>query len=152
MVALSPSPCRRQRTSAGFMGAILVSLTALVGCGTGKPDVPLGAVSGRVTFDGEPLADALVAFEPANGRPSFGRTDSNGVYRLEYRGKPWGAVIGRHTVRITTSRLLNPEEEQQGAEPEIAPEIIPQQYNRASTLTATVVEGENAIHFDLTAS
>ncbi|MEZ6152715.1 MAG: hypothetical protein R3C09_21665 [Pirellulaceae bacterium] len=39
-------------------------------------------VSGTVTLDGEPLEKPSSNFPP-NGRPSMGKTDSNGYYRLE---------------------------------------------------------------------
>ena len=152
MVSLLKSRCN-PRSGWGLCSlAVVAGLFAVVGCSDGKPDVPFGAVTGRVTWKGEPLVDALVTFEPAKGRPSYGRTDASGVYRLEYRGKPWGAVVGEHVVRITTSQLLNPEEEQQGADPEVSSEILPRQFNRATTLNATVTEGANTINFDLTAS
>lgn len=143
----SPGLARQFRALAACLLAL--SMALLAGCSGNKPDVPFGTVTGRVTWKGEPVVDALVAFEPPTGRGSYGRTDSTGSYQLRYRGKPWGAVVGEHVVRITTSQLLNAEKERNGAAPEISREILPAKFNRASRLTATVREGENTIDFDL---
>jgi len=43
-------------------------------------------VSGTVTLDGRPFAKANVAFEPGQGRPSFGATDAQGQYTLQFAG------------------------------------------------------------------
>ena len=104
-------------------------------------------MKGRVTLDGEPLANARVAFEPEAGRPSFGRTSESGAYELRYKDQPWGAIAGRHTVRITTADVI---EESPDAEPVIVKERLPKRYHEASTLTADVTTGTNVIDFTLT--
>jgi serine/threonine protein kinase len=44
-------------------------------------------VSGRVSLDGQPVAEAVVMFLPrAGGDPSFGRTNSAGIYDLQDTG------------------------------------------------------------------
>ena len=65
------------------------------------------SVSGVVTLDGKPLANAHVAFQPivAGEKPpgpgSYGVTDSGGAYtlRLMDTDEP-GVVIGTHRVEI----------------------------------------------------
>jgi hypothetical protein len=62
----------------------------ILGCSSegGKPPPKLAAtvpVSGTVTLDGEPLADATVTFLPLNEsayRGAIGRTDASGKYTL----------------------------------------------------------------------
>ena len=84
---------------------LLLILTCCLGC-SGGSDVELGKVTGLVTMNGEPLADAIVVFKPAEGNPSTGRTDSNGNYDLTYLGNSPGAIVGKHSVRITTGQPL----------------------------------------------
>src|SRR5437667_12114172 len=69
------------------------------GCGNSPP---LGTVSGRVTLDGQPLAETTVEFQPASGSPSYGVTDADGRYTLAWNADQQGALVGRHTVRITS--------------------------------------------------
>lgn len=75
-------------------GCCLVSLAAAgLGCGANKP-VP---VAGKVTLDGQPLADAGVVFTPeGGGRPAYGNTEADGSFRLID-----GALPGTYTVTIT---------------------------------------------------
>jgi hypothetical protein len=124
---------------------MLVLLAA--GCAGGKPDVPFGMVHGKVTWQGAPLADASVAFEPDRGRTSYGRTNAAGDYELRYKGKPWGAIAGRHRVRITTETASDDET----GRTQLRPEILPPKYHSASTLVAEVHPGDNVIDFDLAA-
>jgi hypothetical protein len=80
----------------------LFGLLFLVGCSGGGPSLAL--VSGKVTFNGKPLANATVGFYPEGphaGVNSSGRTNDNGEYTLKtvMEGKP-GAVVGKHRVSI----------------------------------------------------
>ncbi len=52
-------------------------------------------------IDGLPLEGAIVEFRPDKGQPSTGVTDAQGMYELRFTDGRMGAVIGRHTVRIT---------------------------------------------------
>jgi hypothetical protein len=89
-----------------FLFLFLVPITLLVGCGGPYKTV---SVSGRVTLNGQPLANAAVLFQPvateggnAPGPGSTGVTDTDGRYTLSLVGKGGkGAVIGKHKVRIT---------------------------------------------------
>ncbi|MFW6172061.1 MAG: carboxypeptidase-like regulatory domain-containing protein, partial [Planctomycetota bacterium] len=81
-------------------GLVLVSLFCL-GCGDSGPE--RGYVEGTVTMDGEPLPDAVVTFQPEDtGRPSYGKTDENGHYELQYTSDKKGALVGMHRVTIST--------------------------------------------------
>ncbi len=118
----------------------------LSGCGGVPSDQPdLGKVSGTVKLDGNPLANVVVAFEPAGGgRPSIGKTDESGHYSLSYNETERGAVVGSHKVSITSpSDAPSPT----GAPPK---DPIPAKYNVKSELTRDVAKGENSIDFDLT--
>ena len=85
---------------------ILLSALAIaccVGCGGGPADQPdLADVSGTVTLDGKPLANAMVQFSPdGKGRPSTGTTSSDGSYTLQYTADDSGAKIGGHSVTVS---------------------------------------------------
>lgn len=119
----------------------------LGGCGRGKPaGISFATVTGTVTLDGEPLPQAFIRFEPESGRPSFGRTDATGVYSLRYKGEDWGAIVGAHTVKITTENLS---EDTETGEMRFVNELLPVTYNARTTLTTVVEPGENVIDFSL---
>jgi len=113
---------------------LVVSLTA---CGGGASDTPtLGQVTGKVTLDGAPLADAFVTFMPEKVRASAATTDSEGKYELIYIRNEKGASIGNHKVTV---RKLKDEKE-----------TIPKKYSGDDTeLTADVKAGANEFDFDL---
>jgi hypothetical protein len=72
----------------------------VTGCG-GPELVP---VSGTITLDGDPLADAYVTFEPVEGTlelVSTGITDEAGRYTLACGEQP-GALPGMHRIQLTT--------------------------------------------------
>ena len=80
----------------------LMGLT--IGCGS-KPS--LEAVSGTVTYAGNPLANVEVIYSPkatgSNGNPgppSFGVTDEFGRYTLRLENGREGVIAGTHIVRF----------------------------------------------------
>lgn len=86
----------------GIMGA---------GCGgsASKYD-KLHPVSGTITFDGQPLDGATVAFIPAKSKqvqPSFGYTDATGKYVLQTPEGNKGVSPGEY--RIVVSKLQMPD-------------------------------------------
>ena len=134
---------------------------ACVGCGESGP--PLGQVSGTVTMDGEPLANALVTFTPeAGGRGSMGKTDGNGKYELAFVDSK-GALIGNHKVSVTTVQESSgsatemssdsPEYANQGGpadyENATTKEAIPEKYNTKTELTFDVKAGSNTYDIPL---
>ncbi|WP_218934608.1 DUF4198 domain-containing protein [Rosistilla ulvae] len=119
----------------------LASVT--LGCGGGGVGPRLAPVSGTVTFDGEPLSDALVSFYHEDDRPANGKTDANGYYELAYMADRPGAIVGENVVRITVATV-----EGEGVAPK--KELIPAMYNVASELTFNVESGSNTnVNFDL---
>lgn len=121
----------------------LFCLLALTGCGGGTAP-ELGSVSGTVTQGGSPLSNALVTFYPEKGRPSMGTTDENGYYTLDYTSEARGALIGSHTVKITSQV-----EDGEMAAESGQKEAIPAKYNEQSELTAVVEAGSNTHDFPL---
>lgn len=82
--------------------AVVVLVLGLVGCGSGASDGPTRyAVSGKVTYAGEPVPAGEITFEPdaskGNGGPAASTTIEDGAYSLPAAS---GAVGGAMTVRI----------------------------------------------------
>jgi hypothetical protein len=124
------------------MRKISVSLLVLVLAGCSSSDVPLGAVSGRVTLDDKPLPDALVRFIPEpGGRSSQGMTDADGRYTLDYSSRSEGALVGKAKVMITTGSLEDRVRRTN--------ERVPKRYNDETELTADVKRGSNHLDFKL---
>jgi len=75
-------------------------LVSMNGCSRsdGPQVVP---VKGFVTRNGKPVADVLLNFKPATGRPSWAATDANGEYELTFDSTQKGAIVGTHTVWVT---------------------------------------------------
>jgi hypothetical protein len=121
---------------AGWASLLLVAGTT--GCGGSASGVPeLASVEGRVTLAGKPLPEAVVIFEPTTGAISTGVTDAEGYFKLLYSGNRAGAVVGRHTVKISKF------------DGEAGDELIPRQYNDASTLIQEVSQGPNDVLISL---
>jgi len=112
----------------------------LAGCG-GSP--PLAPVEGVVRVNGQPLHGAEIEFQPEEGLPSMATTDAQGRYKLRYSRDRFGAVSGKHTVRIRAGIV---EDAQGNALPTIK---IPAEYNERSTVQREVVPGSNMFDFDL---
>lgn len=115
------------------------------GCG-GPANV--ASVTGTVTLDGQPLADATVTFVPveASGTLSRGTTDAVGRYQLVYDSSYNGAAIGEYTVSISTFSSGLPDADP--PQPKI-PEKVPAKYNLNSELKAAVTGGRNELDFAL---
>lgn len=118
---------------------LLLSLTVLFGCQKSSSDLPnLAHVRGVVKMNNAPLSEATVTFFPENGRPSSAVTDSEGSYTLSYTESISGAMVGPHTVVITTAPPDDP-----------ASERIPAQFNSKTTLKAEIQPGQNELNFEL---
>ena len=122
-------------------------MLVFIGCSSGGPEI--AQVSGRVTMDGKPLANASVVFIPENGRPAGAATDADGRYVLNFTEGRRGAIPGKNSVRITTQRETEKDENGKTVVPG-SPETIPMEYNAASTLEFTVEpKKKNVANFEL---
>ena len=103
-------------------------------------------ISGTVTMDGKPLAEATIVFVPEENRPAGAMTDEHGRYELNLRRADWIADVNR--VRITT--LRDPFHESDGTLIPARPETVPARYNSRTQLTVDVVPGmKHIFNFDL---
>lgn len=130
--------CRRFPADRRRQVACAIVVLLILGCShSTRP--PLGRVSGTVSLDGQPLANATLRFTPTGpGRTSEATTDADGRYELRYLRDIPGANVDRHTVRITTASETN------GGR-----ELLPPRYHSRSQLEARVVAGTNTLDFDL---
>jgi hypothetical protein len=116
-------------------GLPLLACALLAGCG----GADFGAVQGRVTLGGQPLAGATVEFQPEGGSPAYGVTDDNGYYTLRWSADQGGAPVGPVKVRITSF---------QESKPQIK-ERVPVRFNRQTELIREVHPGSQTLDFDL---
>ena len=123
-------------TRFGLVLLVVTALAVLPGCGSNADLPDLGQVTGTVTLDGQPLAEASVTFEPqaADVKGSSGTTDENGKYELMFTADAKGAAVGSHKVSI---------EKMPSAENMDQMVAIPAKYNMETTLTADVKAGKN---------
>lgn len=145
----------------GSAVAILV-LVGVVGCNSG--DASLFPAKGKITYKGQPVADASVTFTHSAGHMSVGKSDANGEFTLMTFGKP-GAPVGQYKVGIRKQAQragapADPKPEDmikmmQGQKGIPEPEsLLPDKFGdpNSSNLTATVTEdkAKNDFTFDLT--
>lgn len=144
------------RTSVALFVFALVS-----GCTNADPKGPaMGDVSGRVTYNDKPVANANIVFLPTarDTLAAAAITDEDGRYRLSTRGVNDGAIVGPFKVSIVARAPYDgpiPE----GMSPAYAKEtfqhqgkpLIPERYFSPSTsgLIADVKKGSNSFDFPL---
>ena len=124
---------------------------SMVGCGSGGSG--RAAVTGKVTLQGEPVANGVIAFVPTDGTrgPSSGAKIENGEFTVP---GDKGPMPGTYLVRINASRPTGRKVE---AGPPAPPgtmvddlaEYIPPQYNANTTLKRDIKSGTNQLNFEL---
>lgn len=121
---------------------ILVTLFAsvfLLGCGEAKD--PVYKVTGKVTYDGAPVENGSIVFDPVDGK---GMSAMAGITNGEITGE---VPEGEKILRINATRTLDKKD--QYGEP-ITESYIPAKYNLKSDLKETVsASGENNFVIDL---
>jgi hypothetical protein len=84
-----------------------VALLIVAGCDDGRPTrVP---IAGTVLVDGKPLTVGDVKFVPQGARPSSGKIDPSGRFRLTCYDGGDGAVLGMHRVQVSASEIKGDE-------------------------------------------
>lgn len=85
-----------------ILSAMLIST---LGCSSG--DFPTAETTGHVVFDGKPVPNLVVFFEPLQsgnsavvGKQGIGRTGDDGSFEISTYGKNDGAVVGKSRVRV----------------------------------------------------
>ena len=138
------------RTAVWLFVALLLS-------GCSPEGYRIAPVSGRVTLDGKPLANAAIVFSPVAsadnmepGPGSGGKTDADGRYILTIVGKGTrGAVIGKHKVRITMIPDVDPSDDR----PQRPKPLPPRYSGKNTTLEYDVTpSGSSSANFELTST
>ena len=130
------------------LGSVLLLLLVAVGCGENDP-LNRQEVSGKITLDGELLADGTVEFTPvSNGAPS-GASIKEGLFTIP--GEK-GLPPGDYVVRISAASASGATVEVPGESNRISAELIPEKYNTKSELSFHVDDkGSNFLELDLKA-
>lgn len=69
----------------------------IVGC---KSKYDVVSVKGKLTFDGQPVPDLIVRFEPEVGRPSDSFTAADGSFDMSYSLDRMGVEVDSHKVTV----------------------------------------------------
>lgn len=116
----------------------LVLAGGLSGCSKTSPSM---RVWGTVTYQGKPVDEGQIIFTPTTdgGGPSTGATITSGRYELEKATGPYAGNTYR--VEITAfgpAQSYSPNASGQGMTATVRPQLLPDNYNRTSTLSATI--------------
>jgi hypothetical protein len=115
-------------------------------------------VSGVVTLNGQPVANAIVQFQPTATADletpipaSFGTADASGRYELKTVRDEAGAAVGQHRVSISSPQPPQEGSNDSGIGRTAWVDPIPAKYNTATELTYDVpADGTDAADFKLT--
>ena len=131
---------------------ILIGLT-VIGCGA-KRGVEKVIVSGKVSYDGQPVANGQIYFYPAEGTkgPVSGAPIKDGAYVARAKD---GVPVGKHSVKIEGYRSRNASRDgdmlTQSAAGGAPVQYIPSKYNQSTLLKATIPgdNGKFALDYEL---
>lgn len=134
---------RLSRTS--FLGAVALTVATLLGCGS-----RVATVSGKVTLDGQPVANGTIAFVPADGATASAEAKiKDGYYSLQM--PPGRKRVQISAMKVTGQRVVY-EGDPKSPVVDNVEEIIPPQYNAATTLTCEAPGGSAKQNFELKSS
>jgi hypothetical protein len=135
------------------VGSALLAGTLLGGLGgcAKKPS----SVEGSVVFDGKPVERGTIVFVPQDAEESgnspsglkkVGVKIAGGKYSV---GEDQGIVPGNYRVQITWDRKTGKTITVDEAIRAETVQMLPEKYNKETTLTAEIKSSENQIDFDL---
>jgi hypothetical protein len=82
--------------------ALALVLASIAGCGAGGDHPTVYPVTGTVIYKGQPVADAVVAFQGENAtKLATGKTDAQGRFQLTTYEPGDGAVPGKHHASVS---------------------------------------------------
>ena len=129
---------------------VAVVLLGLAACGCGSGPSGRYAVSGTVSFKGQPLEYGTIEFVPATKEiTSFqGAPITDGKFSIP---ADKGLMPGKYMVRVSSAeKTAQPSESIPGVAPPPAKDRIPPEYNENTKLTAEVTEkGPNTFDFKI---
>lgn len=130
--------------------AVALALLALPGCGSAPRD--RAAVSGQVTFDGQPLESGQVVFEPrGQGRMAIAQLVAGRYSIAAERGPTAGEYVVRITAARTTGEKASGGPTAGGELRDVYAQFLPAKYNEASELKVQIdpAQGDVEQNFDL---
>jgi hypothetical protein len=136
----------RSKSGLKFALLISVSLGMLVGC-SGETRLPVVPVQGLVSYQGKPLANALVVMHPVDkSNPAAttcrASTKSDGTFEVTTYLANDGAPVGEYIVTVECYQLKGG-----NGSWEPGPNILPPRYGSVATsdLKLVVQEGDNSV-------
>jgi hypothetical protein len=129
-----------------------ILLSCVGGCVQSGPEIV--PIAGTVTFNGQPVPNVRIIFQPNPGRMSWGISDSSGHFALEYDSDHKGAKVGTHTVYVVDEgAITDPTAIMAGAKsqkraPELAQAIAKYAPDK-STLTVDVKKPDRNLQLKL---
>ena len=111
----------------------LLAATSLCGCSSKQERIPVHPVKGSVTFEGRPLANALIVLHPksATGKLDYssqGKTDASGEFQVTTYDTNDGAPVGDYAVTVQYYELIT-----NGSSSEPGPNILAPKYATPQT-------------------
>lgn len=154
-MGIAPAAGRhRLRRPAPLASLPIFLLLTVMGCGPGDDGLDRQAVSGKITLDGQPLAQGVIRFQPesSDATTEVSAPITDGSYSFT---SSTGPVPGTYKIGISSAQdpqFVIPEGQSPGEfRPPPAKETVPDKYNVKTELTATVKAGQTeAIDFALT--
>lgn len=142
---------------------MLAVLALVAGCSEEPSRVPVYKVQGRATYNGQPMARAMIGFHPqgSSGARAFAQTTKDGSFQMTTYDSGDGASAGEHIVTIfwpdpsfvppPVRRGEKLDEDEKAELESLAPNKLGKQHAdpARSPLRATVAEQDNHIDFAL---
>jgi hypothetical protein len=123
-------------------------VTSLVACNSNHPRIV--PVSGKLTRNGQPVANLEVHFVPEMGPASSGMSDAEGRFTLAYAPEEPGAAVGKNTVFVTFNPPDNPTGDRGFASPSNLNQILAKYGSKEiSTLQVEIVKEVNDLELKL---
>jgi hypothetical protein len=142
--------CKRLRRPALAAAAASLGLLAF-GCGDGSGLEPRFPVSGKLTYKGEPVKNAVINFVPVGGgRGATGKVEEGGTYTLTTHDPDDGALPGKYKVTVDDRQPDEAKMKEKTAalakKTKMLPGVIPQEIQAAAFKSAKgVVPGKYQI-------
>lgn len=116
------------------------AIVAAAGCGP-----TTATVSGTVTFNGEPVAKGAISLFPSDGKGSAtGGLITDGRYSIA------GVAPGEKIVQLSAPVVAGSRKDDYGNETQVAEELMPPAWGRASQEKITVTAGALTQNFEIT--
>lgn len=127
---------------------VVLSALCLAAAGCGSEESAGPSLTGTVTFNGEPLPNANLTFEPdgTGGSTAYGRTDENGVYTTHTGRSLAGIAPGRYNVGVEAYVIEPGMFDAQGNYVENGQFAIPKEYanpQQSGLWVEVTADGEN---------